>query len=290
MAEIFVAGADFSGAKTIPNDTWLAVGHLTSVGLEITSLSHCGAHKLALELNATRGLVAVGLDFPFSLPHEFLTYMTEQIRRDPFEDWQEIAETLAFMSFDQFLKLAQDFKVEPKRTADKAVTKPAISPLHRGNPSMVQMTFHGIRMLTTLNQKEFFVIPFQNAIPFGCAVMETYPREILYSLGMPDTGYKSKDSEKSLETRKEIVKQLSKIRNKKIAGIEKCPQITWGKFTEKQMTENDHALDAVISCYSAALWHTSKEFFKDPYASNDDNVLLEGWIYTPSLLQKQDAE
>jgi hypothetical protein len=285
MSEIFVAGADFSGAKTIPNDTWLAVGHLTSVGLEITSLTHVGAHKLAQELNETKFLVAVGLDFPFSLPFEFLNYMAEQIRRGPFEEWEEVAETLAFMTFEQFLKLAQDFKLEPKRTADKAVTKPAISPLHRGNPSMVQMTFYGIRMLTSLNPKLFFVIPFQNQIPFGCAVMETYPRETLFSLGLPDTGYKSKDSDKSLEVRKEIIKQLSKIRNKKIAGIEKCPQISWGKFIEKQMTENDHALDAVISCYSTAIWQTTKEFFQDPYASDDANVLVEGWIYSPSLLQ-----
>lgn len=288
MSEIFVAGADFSGAKTVLNDTWLAVGHLTSAGLEITRLEHVGAHKLAQELNNTKFLVGVGLDFPFSLPIAFLNYMAEQIRRDPYEEWQELAETLAFMTFDQFLKLAQDFKIEPKRTADKSVTKPAISPLHRGNPSMVQMTFHGIRMLTALNPKQFFVIPFQNQIPFGCAVMETYPRETLFSLGLPDTGYKGKDSDKALETRKEIVKQLSKIRNKKIAGIEKCPQIYWGgKFIEKQMTENDHALDAVISCYSTAIWQTAKEFFKDPFASDDENVLVEGWIYSPTLLQKQ---
>ncbi len=125
MSEILIAGADFSGAKTVPNETWLAVGNLTNLGLDIVCLEQCGSHKLAQALNNTVNLVAVGLDFPFSLPVEFLNFLTEKIRRADFQSWQEIAETLAFMTFEQFLELATEFKVEPKRLADKSLNRRA---------------------------------------------------------------------------------------------------------------------------------------------------------------------
>jgi hypothetical protein len=285
MAETFVAGADFSGAKNVPNDTWLAVGNLTNLGLEIISLTNCGAHKLALELKSIHNLVAAGLDFPFSLPYEFLNFLSEKISRGNFQSWQEVAEVLAFMPFDKFLELVTEFKEEPKRIADKATNRAGVSPLHRANPSMVQMTYQGIRMLTSLDPKKFYVIPFQDEIPFGCAVMEAYPRETLFSLGLPDTGYKGKDASKSLETRKLILKGLVSLRDKGAAGVEHCPRISMNKNIEKVAIETDHALDAVIACYSVAIWKVAPQLFKDPYSSDDSNVLLEGWIYAPSLLR-----
>lgn len=192
-----IAGADFSGAKTIPNETWLAVGSLDHLGLEITSLAKCGSHRLALELNSVKQLKAVGLDFPFSLPAPFLDFLAEKMEVESFQSWQSIVEKIAFTPFERFLELVTEFKAEPKRLADKATNRSGISPLHRGNPSMVQMTYQGMKMLASLDPKTFFVLPFQDQVPFGCAVFETYPREVLYSLGLPDTGYKTKDNEKS---------------------------------------------------------------------------------------------
>ncbi len=146
------------------------------------------------------------------------------------------------------------------------------------------MTFQGIRLLATLDPKKFYVMPFQDEIPFGCAVMETYPRETLFSLGLPDIGYKSKDTTKSLETRKQILKGLVTIRDSKRKGIELCPRISINKNLEKIALESDHALDAVIACYATAIWKAAPQLNKDPLSTDDLNVLLEGWIYCPSLL------
>ena len=285
MSQTLIAGADYSGAKTVPNETWLALGTLSSMGLEINSLNRCGSHKLAMELNSVKELNAVGLDFPFSLPVDFLAFLAEKLEADAFQSWQGVVEKIAFLPFEQFLELVTEFKVEPKRLADKALNRSAISPLHRGNPSMVQMTYQGMKLLASLDPKKFFVLPFQDAIPFGCAVMETYPRETLHSLGLPDTGYKTKDSEKSLATRKEILKGLTHIRDGKLVGREHCPYLTLGKMIERAALESDHALDAVIACYAVAVWKTAPQFYKDPFTDDDPNVLLEGWIYAPSLLK-----
>jgi predicted nuclease with RNAse H fold len=287
MTPTLIAGADYSGAKTVPNETWLAIGTLTNVGLEISQLSRCGSHKLAIELNAVKQLKAVGLDFPFSLPADFIKFLAEKLEQPVFETWQQLVEKLAFLPFEKFLELVTEFKVEPKRLADKALNRVAISPLHRGNPSMVQMTYQGMKLLASLDPKIFFVLPFQDAVPFGCAVMETYPREVLCSLNLPDTGYKTKDSEQSATLRKEIVRRLTRIRESKLVGRENCPNLTLSKGVERAAQESDHALDAVLACYSTAMWHTAPKLFKDPFETDDMNVFLEGWIYTPSLLKAQ---
>jgi hypothetical protein len=287
MTPTLVAGADYSGAKTVPNETWLALGTLSNDILEISQLSRCGSHKLAMELNAVKQLKAVGLDFPFSLPVPFIQFLADKLEQPTFENWQQLVEKLAFLPFEKFLELVTEFKVEPKRLADTSINRVAISPLHRGNPSMVQMTYQGMKLLASLDPKIFFVLPFQDAVPFGCAVMETYPREVLCSLNLPDTGYKTKDSEQSATMRKEIVRRLTRIRESKLPGREHCPFLTLSKGAERAAQESDHALDAVLACFSTAMWQMSPKLFKDPYETDDMNVFLEGWIYTPSLLKAQ---
>jgi hypothetical protein len=116
--------------------------------------------------------------------------------------------------------------------------------------------------------------------------MESYPREVLYSLGLPDTGYKTKDAEKSLAVRKEILKGLNKIREGKLKGRELCPQLSMSGAIERSVIDSDHALDALLACYSVAIWKTAPELFKDPMTTDDPNVFLEGWIYAPSLLRQ----
>ncbi|HEY9685126.1 MAG TPA: DUF429 domain-containing protein [Oculatellaceae cyanobacterium] len=285
MQETIIAGADYSGAKTVPNETWLAVGTLSPLGLEITSLKQCGSHKLALELNSIKELSAVGLDFPFSLPAEFLEYLAKKLECESFQSWQSIVEKIAFVPFERFLELVTEFRLEPKRLADKALNRSAISPLHRGNPSMVQMTFQGMKLLVSLDPQKFYVLPFQDPLPTGCAVLETYPRETLHSLGLPDTGYKTKDADKSFLMRREILKGLLNIRNGKLVGRELCPYLTMGKLIEKAAEHSDHALDAIIACYAVAVWKTAPQLYKDPFTTEDPNIFLEGWIYSPSLLK-----
>ncbi|MFN8550672.1 MAG: hypothetical protein U0103_04210 [Candidatus Obscuribacterales bacterium] len=52
-----------------------------------------------------------------------------------------------------------------------------------------------IRLLATLDPKRCAVLPFQDRVKNGTAILEVYPRQTLTSLGLPDSGYKSKDKE-----------------------------------------------------------------------------------------------
>lgn len=280
--EIHCAGVDFSGAKNVPNNTWLAVGSLTNLGLEMVSLVHCGSHMLAKQLNEVPNLVVAGLDFPFSLPAQFLEYLKEKRGGKEFQSWQEVAEYLAFLPFEEFQKDAVEFGSEPKRVTDSSTNRAGLSPLHRGNPTMLQMTYHGVRLLATLDPAKFFVLPFQDQIDNACSVIEVYPRETLFCLSLPDTGYKG-SGEKAAAKRQEIAHGLANLRE---AGCHKdCPRISFNKNIERLILENDDALDAVVACYAGAAWKSAPQLYKDPFSLDDLNVLLEGWIYAPSLLK-----
>ncbi|PWU02841.1 MAG: hypothetical protein C5B53_01150 [Candidatus Melainabacteria bacterium] len=280
--EAMCAGVDYSGAKDVPNNTWLALGSLTNLGLEIVSLNHCGSHLLAKQLNEIASLSVVGLDFPFSLPVSFLEHLKMKRQERGFQSWQEVAEYIAFSTFDDFIQDVGEFASEPKRTTDGSLHRVGVSPLHRGNPSMTQMTFHGIRMLATLDPARFFVMPFQDPKDGSCAVLEVYPRETLYCLSLPDTGYKG-SGQKPASKRSEIVSGLARIRDN--SCHKDLPRLSFPKNIERVILENDHALDAVVACYASAAWKTAPHLYRDALASDDLNVLLEGWIYAPSLLK-----
>lgn len=286
MTEQMVAGVDFSGAKETPNNTWLAVGAMGTMGLEISDIRKVGSHKIAQELTGYQNLSAVGMDFPFSLPMEFLNFMAEKVGDAEYQSWQQVAERLIFTSFDDFIAQIIEFKKEPKRMADKAIGRTAQSPLHRGNPSMVQMTYQGMKMLAALNPTSFTVLPFQDLGEGRCAVLEVYPRETLFALGLPDSGYKSKekkDRDKVVQQRREIIKNLVEIRERKGASHKDCPRLSLSPKLEHVAAESDDALDAVIACYTAALWLVAPALFRDPLSMDQIEILLEGWIYSPTL-------
>jgi predicted nuclease with RNAse H fold len=287
MSEILIAGVDFSGSKTVPNDTWLTIGKIGSLGLEVMDVRKVGAHALGKELSENKTLQAVGIDVPFSLPIEFLEFMAAKTLRPNYQSWQEVAEQLVFMSFEDFQALVVEFKKEPKRHCDKVLASPAQSPLHRGYPTMVQMTFQGIRLLATIDPKRFYVLPFQSEIPFGCAVIEVYPRETLRYFNLPNTNYKAKekkDLEKALVVRKQITEGLVAIREKKGLTYKDFPRFSMPKRFDHLINESDHALDSVIACYATAIWKTAPQLFADPLDSDNLDVLLEGWIYAPKPL------
>lgn len=277
-----IGGVDFSGAKEVPNQTWLALGRLGNLGLEIFELTRVGSHSLAQELNKQSGLAVVGLDVPFSLPAPFLTFLANKQQKKDFQSWQEVAETLVFMAFDEFVETVKEYKKEPRRFTDTTDGSTAISPMHRGNPSMVQMTYQGIRLLSSLNPELFYVLPFQNVIPLGCAVLEVYPRDTLKYLGVTDSGYKSqekKDSEKMHDLRRKMLKDLTELREKKGITFKEFPRLSINKQIEHFAIESDHALDAIVACYTSALYVALPKLFADPFASDNLEVLLEGWIY-----------
>lgn len=280
-----VAGADCSGARETPNETWLALATLSGNKLEVSSIQKTGMHALARELTSISDLFAAGLDCPFSLPAEFITFLCEQLELPEFQSWQSLAEQLVFMPFEKFQELARTFKKEAKRVTDKLSCAQALSPLHRVNPAMLQMTYYGIRMLASLDPGRFYVLPFQQTLERGTAVLEVYPRATLKCLLLPDTGYKSsvkKEHARMQSARHKILQGLLALQSEE--KCKDCPRIVLNTRIEQLCVESDHALDALLACYTTALWLDKPSRCGDPYASNEDDVLLEGWIYEPDNL------
>lgn len=285
-----VGGVDFSGAKTEPNETWLAIAEVSSLGMQLKSVKRTGSHKLKEEIDATKDLSACGLDFPFSFPVEFLRYLERKLEKDEFQEWQEVAMQFIMMSYPDFEAFVDEYDIEPKRFTDKNCTRPAASPLHRVNPSMIQMTYHGLRLLASLNPERYYILPFQDRVKNGCSVMEVYPREILYLLGLPDKGYKGQtksSKEKALEVRKQIVDGLIHLRERGDEKYRTCPRLEIDNSLKGQIIASDHALDAVVACYATAIFLSQGELFPDPLDANNLNILLEGWIFAPSKLSSQ---
>lgn len=275
-----IAGADCSGSKEVPNDTWLAVGTLSGNKLEISRIQKIGMHALAKELKSVSDLHAVGLDFPFSLPGEFIKFLSEKLALPAFQNWQSLAEQIVFMPVEKFLELVKEFKKEPKRLTDKASCAQALSPLHRGYPSMVQMTYHGMRTLASLDPQQFYILPFQERMEKAAAVIEVYPRATLKRLSLPDSGYKSrekKDRDKMQSARHKILHGLASLQSE--AKFGRFPVLSLNSKLEHQCVESDHALDALLACYATALWADNPASCTDPFACDDADVLLEGWIY-----------
>jgi hypothetical protein len=289
MTEQLIGGVDFSGSKEIPNDTWLATGRLDGLGLEIVDLKKVGSHKLAVDLAAIPALKAVGLDFPFSLPADFVRFCAEKNGRSEFQSWQEVVEFLIFTSFDDFAALVKDFQKDSKRLTDARYRGLAQSPLHRGNPSMIQMTYQGMRLLASLDPKRFHVLPFHDRNPNTCAVLEVFPRATLWCFGLPDTGYKNKekkDADKMQQVRRDLLNKLLGLRDRKEEVWRAVPRLSVDKKLQHVAIESDHALDAIIACYATAVWMIAPELFEDPYDCGSEDMLLEGWLYAPVKVSK----
>lgn len=287
---MLVGGVDFSGAKTDPNDTWLVTGELGSLGLKIRSVKNTGARALIKELDSMAELTECALDFPFGLPVEFMRFLAKKLEVDEFAEWQSLAERLVFMELEEFKAYADEYGIDAKRHTDKIALRAAKSPLHQVNPSMIQMTFYGIKMLTQLNPDRYYVLPFQDEKEDGCAMTEVYPAEILSLLNLPWRGYKGKDKQgrdKALEVRREIVNGIVYLRENGGAKFKECPRVSIDNTLKGQIIASDHAVDAFAACYSAAIRRTTPSLFPDPLDSDNVNVLLEGWMYAPAALAKE---
>ncbi len=284
QSERKVAGADCSGSKEQPNETWLALATLSGNRIEINQIQKTGMHGLAKELNNTKDLAVVGLDCPFSLPQEFMSFLSKELELPEFQSWQALAEQIVFLPFEKFQDLAKTYKKEPKRVTDKLSCAQALSPLHRGNPSMIQMTYHGIRMLASLDPGHFYILPFQESIESAAAVIEVYPRATLKSLDLPDSGYKSKekkDKDKMQSARHKIIHGLYAVAETE--KFKNYPKLLMNSKLEHQCVESDHALDAVLACYAAAVFLNDPSDCTDPFESDEADVLIEGWIYELEL-------
>jgi predicted nuclease with RNAse H fold len=282
MTDLVVAGVDFSGAKTQPNETWLTLAKAGPLGVEVVDVRKVGSHALPQALKEQPVLKALGIDCPFSLPVEFIDFLAAKRVRAPYQSWQEVVQDLVFIPLEEFTQIAKEFKKEPKRFTDETCNAPAQSPLHRVNPSMLTMTYHGMRLLAMLDPAKFFVSPFQDAFDFGCPVIEVYPRATLNALGLTETGYKSQEKseqERMQTTRANMLAGLVGLREKKGITYQEYPRLTVAKRFEKLVVESDHALDSLIACYTTAAYVVAPKLFADPLESDNLDVLLEGWIY-----------
>jgi hypothetical protein len=287
----FVGGVDFSGSQQVPNETWLAVGNLSSLGVEIVEVRRIGSHSLFGTLSQLPELLALGLDFPFSLPLDFAQFLAESRSLPAFQSWQELAECLAFLSFEEFHllveKFGEKFSKESKRFTDRNTKPPAQSPMHRGNPSMIQMTYQGIRLLAGLDPAKFYIEPFQKASQHKCRVIEVYPGGALSALRIPHKGYKNKEKknrDQVFAMRKQIARQLVGLREIDDIALKDIPRLTINAQFESNAITSDDCLDAIVACYTAAVLVTAPHYFSDPFESDNLDVLIEGCIYLPDKI------
>lgn len=284
MIHKVIAGADVSGAKETPNQTWVALGRLDGTALEIFDLHKIDSHRLAVELNKVPVLHACGLDFPFSVPGDFLEYAAKKEPAKPFQSWQEVVEHFVFQSYEDFINAVKAQKQEPKRVTDAAFEGLAESPLHDGDRSVVHLTHQGMKLLAGLNPERFAVQPFSDPKADGCAVLEVLPEATLKALHIAANGYHARDAkdfDKSQKIRRALLDQLIELRDHQGIATRDCPRLHVDQKLEHFCVESSEALDAVIACYTAAMWTAAPQLFDDPFSQDDENVLLEGWIYAP---------
>ncbi len=282
MRDKIVAGADLTGSKDNPNEAWLVVGRFSNLGFELVEVKKTSSHALNKDLAEHKTLSAIGIDCPFSLPAAFLDFLATKKTKKSYQSWQEVVEELVFIPFDEFTALAKEFGKEAKRITDTAGGASGLSPLKRANPAMLHLTYHGMRTLASLDPSRFFVLPFQNAIPFGCAVLEVQPRETLKYLGITDAVFvtKEKHDENLVEAHREkLVQNLLKVKERKALTLKEIPALIIQKSFLHNFRHSDRAIDALISCYTTAIFSFAPTHFDDPFSSDALEVLLEGWVY-----------
>lgn len=282
MRDKVVAGVDFSSSKENPNETWLVVGRLSNLGFEILEVKKTGSHVLSKDLDAHKTLSALGVDCPFSLPVAFLDFLASKKIKKSYQSWQEVVEELVFIPFEEFAALAKEFGKEPKRVTDTVGGAALNSPMKRANPAMLHLTYHGMGTLASLDPKRYFILPFQDAIPFGCAVIEVQPKETLKYLGITDVSYVSKDKHDENEAeahRDKLVQNLMKVKERKALTLKEIPALIIQKSFLHNFRHSDRAINALVSCYTTAMYSAVPEHFDDPFSADSLEVLLEGWVY-----------
>lgn len=282
MSDKVIAGADLTGTKENPNEAWLVVARLSNIGLEILDVKKTGSHILAKDLAVHKTLSLLGVDCPLSFPAAFLNFLAVKKIKKGYNSWQEVVEELVFTPYDEFLTLAKEFGKEPKRVTDTAGGGTAHSPLRRANPNMLHITYHTMRTLASLDPSRFFVQPFQDAIPFGVGVMEVQPSDTFKYLGLQHIDYKSKPKvdEALVEAQREkVIQNLVNIKERKALTFKDFPPLVIQKHFKHHFLHNEHAVDALLSCYTTGMYAAAPAHFDDPFACDALEVLLEGWIY-----------
>jgi hypothetical protein len=268
-----IIGVDFSGAKS-DQKTWLARGRLEDGALRLEECRPISREDLTRLLAALAGPAVAALDFPFGVPQEFARCWAPAAKTMP-----GLWASAANMDLAGFIALRNEFVgdgPEPKRRGDLLFPE-CYSPLHRVNPNMVPMTFHGMAMLHQLRPGGWHVPPLEHQGPTDRVLLEAMPGAALRALGLPYKGYKN--GKDALALRRKIFDGLTEhsgVALRDYAGLmEMCLQ-------------HHDALDAVVAAVTAALWVRDPSAFRCPDPSAGDEMAasrLEGWLYAPVFLR-----
>ena len=285
MIEQLIGGVSFFTAKDSANETWLATGQLDGMGLEINDLKKVETHNLSAELGALQPPATVGLGFPFSAPINLLQLLAAKAEHNQFQSWQEVVEALIFTSIDDFATQCRAVQKEAKRLTNCRHRELTLAPFSKASLAELQTTYYGMRFLATLDPQRFSILPFQDKTAGRCTLIEVCPVTTLWCFGLQNTSSKSKEkrsSEQMLVLRSELLRKLTSLRDRK-EEIWRCvPRLSVNKKFQHRVAGSDRALDAIIACYCTAIWAAAPELYEDPYDMDDENVLLEGWLYAPA--------
>ena len=287
--ETTILGVDFSGAKSDKN-TWVTRGTLSANSLEISSCEPTPRAELAILLGSAPKNTIAALDFPFSVPKEFASYLLPSA-----EDMPELWNATANMEFQDFMALRDGFVLEhgePYRRGDLYFPE-CYSCLHKANPNMVPMTFRGMQMLDGLWRSGCRVPPLPNGTRTGPLLLESMPGAALRALGLPFKGYKK--GQNALSLRRQILDGLGTM-----SGVG-LPNLS--RFRDYCL-ESDDCLDSVAAAVAACLWNKDPTMFRLPQDGPGDvsrrggtpnpnenelrTAQLEGWLYAPVFLSSLD--
>ena len=274
-----IIGIDFSGAKSDRN-TWVAQGSLHENGALILHSAEMTRRSDVSELLKMVSTPAVAaIDFPFGVPQKFAEFLKTA---DDIMDMRDVWEIVANLSQEEFIAARDDFfpkHGEPKREGDEAYLSESFSPLHKGNPSMLQMTHCGIKMLYKLHQQcpnRWIVPPLHSSGSVSLdrvTLLETMPGAALNALGTIYKGYKNPNDPKLRIQRRDRI--LDALETK--SGVE-LPNL---HTLRDECQKSDDCLDAIVAAVVAAVWAYKPERFHYPAHNELEAAELEGWIYIP---------
>ena len=273
-----IIGIDYSGARD-DRSTWVARGHLTPDNeFELYSAQPARREDVLETLATAPTPVVAAIDFPFGVPHEFANLLNAG---GNIEAMPDVWRTIADMSLDDFIKFRDAFVDrfgEPKRAGDAAYFPESFSPLHKANPNMLPMTYHGIKTLYECYRyslSRWSVPPLESPTdPTDTAtLLETMPGAFLNAIGFERSVTKGYKRARLAVQRRDFI--INNLAAKSGIALPTLGRVRMG------CRANDDCLDAMVAAVAASAWAQNPARFHHPNADELATAKLEGWIYAP---------